>query len=278
MNIGGKDGLGYMHNYDLVFKIMAKAFTGETLDVLGIKTGKIVGVFGDEPITIEVKEERVDVLLVDEDGVHYQLEEERGLSHDDIARFAYQHFYVYRQIKKKNLRTIIIASGEVTKNTTIETDIGSFKPTVVNLAERDGPEKLEEMKRKGLTNRVELVFLPMYGVHGKNREDFSKDVLLYAKELYEQNKIELELLGALVVVSNKVLSKEVLRNIWKELSMLQAFKLAEEIGEEKGKLEEKRETAREMLQDNLPIETIIKYTKLAKEEILKLQENLGKEK
>ena len=47
-------------------------------------------------------------------------------------------------------------------------------------------------------------------------------------------------------------------------------KYLEEKGIEKGKMEEKLDLAKEMLKDNEPIEKIIKYTKLSKEEILKI--------
>lgn len=40
---------------------------------------------------------------------------------------------------------------------------------------------------------------------------------------------------------------------------------------EEGKMEERLNLAREMLKDNEPIEKIIKYTKLSKEEILKIE-------
>ncbi len=49
MGIGGKDGINYKQNFDIIFKWMIKVFTGETLDVLGIHTGKIVDVCGYEP-------------------------------------------------------------------------------------------------------------------------------------------------------------------------------------------------------------------------------------
>lgn len=42
-------------------------------------------------------------------------------------------------------------------------------------------------------------------------------------------------------------------------------------GREEGKIEERMNLAKEMLKDNEPIEKIIKYTKLSKEEILKIE-------
>ena len=45
-----------------------------------------------------------------------------------------------------------------------------------------------------------------------------------------------------------------------------------EEGREEGREEERIEIAKEMLKDNEPLEKIIKYSKLTKEEILKLQE------
>ena len=49
-----KDGADYAQNYDVIVKWMAEALCGETLDVIGVKTGRIKEVFAFEPIDIRV--------------------------------------------------------------------------------------------------------------------------------------------------------------------------------------------------------------------------------
>ncbi len=274
MGIGGKDGISYKHNFDIIFKWMMKVFTGETLDVLGIRTGKIVDVCGYEPVTLEVKEERIDVLLIDENGHYYQLEEERNLSRKDLYRFAAQHFLIAEQINTTKLTTVIVASGEVTKQTSLETSIAHFSPVIVNLTQRDGAKALAEMREQKSPNPVELVFLPMYGVVGKKHDEFAKDVIIYAKELYDQKKIELELLGALIVMCNKVIPSEALDIIWSQIVMLKVFEYAEKKGEEKGEIKGIKKVAVEMLRKGMEVSLISEVTKLSMEEVLKLKDGL----
>ncbi len=41
-----KNGADYAQNYDIIVKWMATALKGETLEVLGLKTGRIEELFG----------------------------------------------------------------------------------------------------------------------------------------------------------------------------------------------------------------------------------------
>ncbi len=286
-----KENIDYKHNYDAIFKWMASVFTGKTLDVLGIKTGKITEVRGLEPITLQVKEERIDILLKDENGNFFHIEEERNFSRNDIYRFAAQHFLIAEQIKSDKLTTIITASGIVTPKTEIETDCAHFKPQIVNLNDRDGEAKLEEIRRQDQLDPVEIVFLPMYGAKSKTKEQFAKEVILFAKDLYDKNKLSLEFFGALVILSNKIVPLNILRDIWEEITVLQIFKDAETIGKEigekigkeigkkegriEGRMEEKKEIAANLLKDNMTVEQVVKATGLSKDEVEKLKIELS---
>lgn len=95
------DAISYKHSFDLVFKLVAKVFTGKTLSILGVKGGKIVEVRGLEPVTLQAKEERVDMLL------------------------------------KDDLTSVLVISGEVTPKKIIETNSGRYVPMIVNLNDRD---------------------------------------------------------------------------------------------------------------------------------------------
>ena len=252
MSSDKKGGIDYQHNYDVVFKWITNVFIGETLDVLGISTGKITEVRGLEPITLEAKQERIDLLLKDDNDCYFHLEEERGFKLQDLYRFAAQHFLIAKQIDSDRLTTIIIASGQTTTANSIRTQCGSFVPLIVDFNDRDGEEKLEQFKRHQSVNPVELVFLPMFGVHSKSRDQFAEDVLLYARDLYLAHKVPLEILGALVVICNKMIPVEALASIWRELTMLTAFKYAEQKGKTEGKIEGKIEELLEVLSWTAP--------------------------
>ncbi len=92
MAMAENDGLGYAHNYDLVVKWLAEAFQGRTLEAVGVDTGRIVDVFGFEPVDISVKTGRVDVMFRDDRQKLYHLEEQRDLRRKDMYRFAAHHF------------------------------------------------------------------------------------------------------------------------------------------------------------------------------------------
>ena len=127
----GKNGLDYAQNYDLVTKWMLEVFKEQTLEVLGIKTGRIKEVFSYEPAEIIVKLERLDIIIRDELDGYYHLEEQRNLAIDDMYRFASYHFQVARQVKQ-NITDIILTSGNVYKGQkVIETKINF--PWVKNL-------------------------------------------------------------------------------------------------------------------------------------------------
>lgn len=66
-----KNGTEYKQNDDVTVKWMAAALRGETLEVLGVKTGRIEEVFGFEPTDISVRAGRVDVMARDETGALY---------------------------------------------------------------------------------------------------------------------------------------------------------------------------------------------------------------
>jgi hypothetical protein len=286
MKTAKSEAIAYKQNYDAIFKWMANIFTGKTLEVLGIQTGKIVEVRGLEPITLQVKVERIDLLLKDDQENYYHLEEERHLKRSDILRFATQNFLISEQIKSEKLTTVIIASGEVTPNICIKTSSGFFTPVVINLDERDGEKKLAEIKQQERPNIVELVFLPMYGVRSGKREEFTREIISFARQLREQKKIPLEFLAAIMVICNKIIPPEILHEIWKEIRMLKVFEYAEEVGrkegrkegKEEGKTKKAQEITIEMLKDGMNIKQIAKFTKLPEEEVLKLKKELDENK
>ncbi len=86
-----KNGSQYAQNYDVIVKWLADALRGQTLEVIGVKTGRIEEVFGFEPVEIAVRAGRVDVMLRDEHGNLFHLEEQRNLLLSDLYRSAAYH-------------------------------------------------------------------------------------------------------------------------------------------------------------------------------------------
>lgn len=235
-----RNGKDYTQNYDLIVKWIAAALRGETLEVLGVKTGRIEEVFGFEPADITVRSGRVDVMIRDEAGALFHLEEQRNLRRADLFRFAAYHFFAAQQWGT-HITDIILASGDVSvSNPEIATNSGAYNPTLIDFSGRNGKERLTEIReaivREEFENWIELVFLPLYGKEtGPERSAFVEEVLRFESELYHTEKISARLLAAALILSNKLVEKEVLHDLWEEIKMLDILEIAREKGMEEGK-------------------------------------------
>ncbi len=86
-----KNGTDYAQNYDVIVKWIADVLIGQTLDVIGVRTGRIEEVFGFEPVDISVKAGRVDIMVRDDTRALYHIEEQRNLKRSVMYRFASHH-------------------------------------------------------------------------------------------------------------------------------------------------------------------------------------------
>ncbi len=235
----GKNGLEYPHNYDVVVKWLAEALRGQTLEVIGVETGHIVDVFGFEPVDIAVKTGRVDVMFRDDAGKFFHLEEQRNLRRIDLYRFAAHHFMGARKWGD-GLTDIVLASGNVfAGEKAVTTESGVYRPVVVDFSERDGEKRLEEIKdqiREGtFQNWLELVFLPLYGkMTGELREEFVENAIRFETELFKARMIPATFLAAVLIMSNKIIPKIRLEEIWEEIKMLDILEIAHEKGRSAG--------------------------------------------
>ncbi|MBF0227815.1 MAG: hypothetical protein HQK76_20400 [Desulfobacterales bacterium] len=265
-----KKGREYHQNYDAIFKWAINFFLDKTLDVLGVHTGKIIEVRGLEPITLDVKEQRVDIFLKDENGICYQIEEERNMNYSDLYRFGAQHLLIAHQLNTDELKSIIITSGVVTPKRSIKTLSSTYNPIIIDLGQRDGEKRLEEIKKQDSIDPIELVFLPMYGIQNKDREEFAIEVIHFARQLLESKRISNVFLGALVVLCNKFVSKETLKKIWEDITMLQIFKDFEEIAMEKGMEKGMEEGMAKGMEEGI-VKGMVKATKESISDLLEIK-------
>lgn len=258
-------GMEYAQNYDVVTKWMAEALRGETLEVLGIKSGRITEVFGFEPVDIKVTAERVDLMLRDDEGRLFHLEEQRNLQKVDLYRFASYHFLAAKQWGVA-VTDVILASGEVmTGKKELETKSGLYRPVVIDFTQRNGEQRLQEIRavvQDGtFTQWLELVFVPLYGkVTGMARSALVEQVVRFEKELYQRNIISEWLLVATLIMSNKLVDREFLDTLWEEVKMLDILEIAQEKGMEKGKtldLEEGKTLGMVAAMQDLLIDTLM---------------------
>ncbi|MCP4353310.1 MAG: transposase [Desulfobacterales bacterium] len=255
------DGMDYFQNYDLVINWLSEAFRGQTLEVLGIKTEKIRRVCSFKPVEISVSTGVVDVVFEDIYGNAHHVEEQRDMTEDDFYRFASQHFSVAREWKD-NITDIILVSGRpYTGRREIQTPTGKYAPVIIDLTERDGPGRFEEIREalnRGDTSVLaELVFLPLYG--RKDNPHFVKKVIQFEIDLYKQGRMPVLLVAATLIMANKEIDRTTFQNLWEEIKMLKIFEYAREMiegeakeeGKEEGRLEMAREMVLKVLEESL---------------------------
>ena len=250
----GQDGMTYPQNYDVIVKWLADVMTGETLEIFGVPSGRIEEVCGLEPVDLPVRADRVDVLLRDDAGAWFHLEEQRNLRLDDLYRFASYHFAAARQ-RGTTLTDIILASGEVMSGEKIVvTTSGSYRPVVIDFTQRDGPKRLAEIREAVAAGTFdqwfELVLLPLYGnTRGEERSRFVEEVLRFETELYKARKLSVRMLAATMILANKLIPKARLETLWEEVKMLDILEIAHEkgktLGLEEGKTLGRREGLRQ---------------------------------
>ncbi len=79
------------------------------------------------------------------------------------------------------------------------------------------------------------MFLPLYGKErGAARSRFAEEVLRFESQLFHAEKISARLLAATLILSNKLIDKEILVQIWEEVKMLDILEIAREKGIEEG--------------------------------------------
>jgi hypothetical protein len=241
----GKNGSGYAQNYDIIVKWLAGALRGQTLDVIGVNTGRIEEVFGFEPTDISVKTGRVDVMVRDDRGDLYHIEEQRNLQKTDMYRFAAYHFMGATQWGP-HLTDIILASGDVYPGEkTVVTSSGRYTPTVIDFSIRDVRKRFAEIRKAmdegTFDNFLELVFLPLYGKEtGSDRSDIVEEVIRFEADLYHAKKLSPIILAATLIMSNKLIDKQRIKELWEEIKMLDVLDVAREKGMEEGELKTTR--------------------------------------
>ena len=151
-------------------------------------------------------------------------------------RFAHYDLWLYQQYKA-TIRTIVLTPSSGSPGTK-SLDTGTIQYTIqqIILRERNADELLEKI-RKALengqpVNELELIFLPLMQSRLPKNELLLETIKL-EKQLPDTT-IRVKVLGLTLVVSNRIVDKKLLDEIWQEVRMLKIMQYAEEKGLEKG--------------------------------------------
>jgi hypothetical protein len=236
-----RNGADYAQNYDIITKWVGEALVGQTLSVIGVQSGRIEAAFGLEPIDIKVQAGRLDLMLRDEHNVCYHIEEQRDFRRNHLYRFAAYHFWA-AQRQGNALVDIILASGDVyAGERCLKTKSGVYTPIVVDFSDRDGEQRLEQIRQAVKDNTfdgwLELAFLPLYGRYKKERRaELVEQVIRFEAELFHQDRIAKRLIAATLIMANKLIDKARLKQLWEVINMLDIIEIAREKGVEEGKI------------------------------------------
>jgi predicted transposase YdaD len=223
-------------NYDLVLKEAFSLFHNKSLDFLGLNLPPIISFIETEIAEVETTDDQMDLNFRLGDGSILHLEEETDLTRRDLIRFAHYDLRLYGRYKTR-IHTVVLTPSRGSPGTKI-LDTGNLQYTVIQLvfSHRDGDILLEHIQsalQSGeAVNELELIFLPLM----KSRlpaDTLLRKTIELEKQIPDQehrNKIrELTL-----ILSNRIVKKEILDELWEELRMLKVIKYAEEKGMEKG--------------------------------------------
>ena len=240
ISVFGKDGLSYQQNYDAMIKWIAQEFRGKTLALFGLETNPISDVFTLEPVEIHVKSGRLDIVFKDEAGAYYHCEEQRNMSINDLHRCSIYHFQTVSQLGLNVTDFLLISGQPYTGPQIIESKSGVYRPLIIDLTGRDGQKRLSEIQNEIQNNNfdslIELVFVPLYGKEkGKERSNLAIKVIDFEIELLKKDQMYQNLVFATLVMCNKLVDKEILKQYYEEIAnMIDILEIAEEKGREKG--------------------------------------------
>ncbi|TDO91261.1 uncharacterized protein DUF4351 [Halanaerobium saccharolyticum] len=238
------------HNYDFVFKDSFNLFKNDIGDFLKVELPGIDSYLETEFAEIETNTERMDLNFKLEDGSILHLEEEIEVSVDDLIRFASYDLKLYNRYRDR-IRTIILCiKGYPASEAAFDAGSLGYNTIVVNMSDKDGKEKLKELKekieKKEKINYLDLIFLPLMKSDQKMVKRVKETIELEKKLEIEKN-LKNNIVALTFVLCDKFLSKQEISEIWRDYKMVKILKYAEEQGKIEGKIEGKQEEARLIL-------------------------------
>jgi hypothetical protein len=154
-----------------------------------------------------------------------------------MIRFAAYDVKLYHRYKTK-INTVALCLNPVSRsNCSIDAGSFAYKVQVVDMSERDGDAKLNELlmriKTGAMVNELELIFLPLMK-SSMSKEKLLKEVVNMEKVLVTDWEIKEKIIALTLVLSNKFMDRKILESIWEEIKMFKFIEFAEEKGMEKG--------------------------------------------
>ena len=275
-------------NKDVASKVMAEEFEGKSFAVYGIDVPKIVKVEPTNLPAIEANELRMDNLFLLEDSTYAIVDYESEYRRENIFKYL---GYVVRASKRlyntsgsiPKIRMIVIYTADVERGSTsakVNTGSLTFTLTEAFLSELDKDSVWKNVSDKANSNidisseeMMQLIIYPLAFKSRDDKQDAIRRVIELVKQLQDERK-KIFILKCLMVFSDKIIREEDARQIKEVLMMTKVERLIYEDAE----AEVSNRIARNLVRDGNSVESVAKNTGLSKEIVIRLAEEIAKEK
>ncbi len=254
-------------NYDVVFKEALTRYKDEMIEFLGLDVPEVIDIEPTELPEIEEHVNNTDFIykLADNSLLHFEFQSE--YDREDIKRFMlydtrlyndctaksryarpagqisfwFSRFCFLRKLQKylfavipynreeKKIKTVIVCKKSNKKKEKINGGTFKYEVEIKSLKGYRAEEVLEKKDVK----EVELIFIPLMDSKMSTSERIKKAIEKY-KEIEKDERKVIDFTATLLVMANRVITREEFREIWEGIKMLNIIRYAEEIGMEKG--------------------------------------------
>ncbi len=264
-------------NYDLVLKEAFSLFHDKSLNFLGVDLPPITSFMETQIPEVDTTNDMMDLNFRLADGSILHLEEEIHLSRSDLIRFAHYDLRLFKKYKTR-IHTVVLTPAKGSPGTKVfDTGGLQYKVTQIVLKEWDGDSlysRIESALKKGEPiNELELIFLPLMK-SGLSKGELLRRTIMLESQIPEPD-LRCKVRELTLIISDKIVDRKILDELWEELRMFKVIKYAEEKGMEKGKKQEREIVAKNMLSLGLEDELVIKATGLDQSIIEKLKKTLS---
>jgi len=283
------DGIAYQ-NKDVLFKVLSQNYENKSFEVFGLDLPKIKKVLPTNLPDVTAKELRADNIFLLEDDRILIVDYESAVKPENFIKYLGYIYAILKMYFKSentvyNIDILVIYTGDVEEAPDCLT-INSLRLNITQifLSKFDTDEIYTDLKRKveakeKLTDEdvMRFIILPLTEKAAERKQALIEKTISLAKEITDE-KQQVFVVAGVLVAADKFIDKNYSIMVKGWISMTKVARLFEE-----EKIEAVNEAvnntiyslAKEMLLDNKDLVEIMKYSKLPKDEIIKIQGELG---
>jgi hypothetical protein len=273
------DGVAYQ-NKDIIFKILSENYRNKSLSVYGLDLPPIKEALPTNLPALKLDEKRADNIFLLENDTILILEYESSSDTKNLIKYGHYSFRVaeaYYTDKIRKAVIVVIYTGDI-QSAADYLDLGCMQLKIrqVFLSAFDGDKMYAELEKKVKANEplsdedvMRFIILPLTAK--RDKQPLIETAVSLAKEISDETNQSFIIAGILSV-TDKFIDKDYSNKLKGWLKMTKVGRLFEEEKLEAIN-ENKKETAKILLEENVDILTIMKSTGLSKAAILKLRDD-----